>query len=100
MRRLSLLAGGLLMVAPVATTAGAQGLRSQMDQMFIFGAGEYPLFLPGTADPNNPASIRAHGAHFVPSAVSQNGSIIGFLTTAISSNVAKAPIASTSGGGE
>jgi hypothetical protein len=90
--------GGLLLVAPVATTANAQGLRTKIDQLFIFGAGDDPLFLAGSADANNPASIRAHGAHFVPSAVSQNGSIIEFLTTAIAGNVANAPIGSTSGG--
>jgi hypothetical protein len=98
MRRLSLLVRGLVLVASLAAVADAQGLRSKIDQLFIFGAGDDPLFLTGSADPNNPASIRAHGAHFVPSAVSQNGSIIEFLTTAIAGNVANAPIGSTSGG--
>ncbi len=91
-----LLALGAL--ALLSNAAGAQGLRDKIAELFIFGPGDNPLFLAGSADPNNPASIRAHGAHFVPSAVSQNGSIIGFLTTAISSNVANAPIGSTSGG--
>jgi hypothetical protein len=95
MRR-SLIALGALVV--LSNVTSAQGLRDKIAQLFIFGAGEDPLFLGGSADPNNPSSIRAHGAHFVPSAVSQNGSIIGFLTTAISSNVANAPIGSTSGG--
>ncbi|MEP7002112.1 MAG: hypothetical protein ABI969_16605 [bacterium] len=98
MRRLSLMVGGLLLVAPIATTVDAQGLRSKIDQLFIFGGGDDPLFLSGTADPNNPASIRVHGAHFATSAVSQNGTIIEFLTTAIAGNVANAPIGSTSGG--
>lgn len=87
--------GALIALSP---SAGAQGLRDKISQLFIFGSGEDPLFLAGSADPSNPASIQAHGAHFVPSAVSQNGSLIGFLTTAISSNVASAPIGSTSGG--
>jgi hypothetical protein len=78
--------------------AHAQGLRDKIAELFIFTSGQDPLFLGGTADPNNPASIRAHGDHFVPSAVSANGSIISFLTTAIGSNVATAPIGSTSGG--
>jgi hypothetical protein len=82
----------------VAGRANAQGLREKISQLFIFGAGEDPLFLGGSADPNNPATIRSHGAHFVPSAVSQNGSLISFLTTAISGSVANAPIGSTSGG--
>ena len=97
MRPSSLLVGGLLLITPLSATAGAQGLRSKIDQLFIFGAGDDPLFLAGSADLSNPASIRAHGAHFVPSAVSQNGSIIEFLTTAIAGNVANAPIGSTSG---
>src|SRR4051812_11051794 len=98
MRRSSLLSFALLLLVAVSQNARAQGLRSKIDQLFIFGAGDDPLFLSGTADPSNPASIRAHGAHFVPSAVSQNGSIIEFLTTAIAGNVANAPIGSTSGG--
>ncbi|MDQ2665539.1 MAG: hypothetical protein M3Z05_05975 [Gemmatimonadota bacterium] len=87
-----------LIAAPLVSPAAAQGLRTKIDQLFIFGSGGDPLFLAGSADPNNPASIRAHGAHFVPSAVSQNGSIIEFLITAIAGNVANAPIGSTSGG--
>ena len=81
-----------------SSAANAQGLREKISQLFIFGAGEDPLFLGGSADPSNPASIQAHGAHFVPSAVSQNGSLISFLTSAISTSVANAPIGSTSGG--
>jgi hypothetical protein len=80
------------------SSAGAQGLRAKIDQLFIFGSGDDPLFLAGSADPSNPISIQAHGTHFVPSAVSQNGSIISFLTTAIAGNVSSTPIGSTSGG--
>src|SRR4051812_48864545 len=95
MRRSALVFAALFAFAP---HAHGQGLREKISQLFIFGAGEDPLFLGGSADPSNPASIQAHGAHFVPSAVSQNGSLISFLTTAISSNVANAPVGSTSGG--
>lgn len=97
MRRLSFLAAGLLSIVPLLG-AEAQGLRSKINQLFIFGTGDDALFLAGSADASNPASIRAHGAHFVPSAVSQNGSIIAFLTAAIAGNAANAPIGSTSGG--
>src|SRR5256885_8282582 len=75
-----------------------RSLRGRISQLFIFGSGEDPLFLAGTADPNNPASIRAHGAHFVPSAVSANGSLIGFITGAIATSVGNLPIGATSGG--
>src|SRR3954469_5771207 len=87
----------LTVLALCSTAAGAQGLRDKISQLFIFGGGTDPLFLAGTADPNNPASIRAHGDHFVPSAVSENGNIIAFLTISIGGNVANAPTGSTSG---
>lgn len=90
---------GLLALSMAASnTASAQGLRDKISQLFIFGGGLDPLFLAGSADPNNPASIRAHGSHFVPSAVSENGSIIAFIGAAIGGNVANSPIGSTSGG--
>jgi len=73
-------------------------LRGKISQLFIFGSGEDPLFLAGTADPNNPASIRVHGSHFVPSAVSENGSLIAFITGAIATSVGNLPIGATSGG--
>lgn len=98
MRRCTLVLGAIGMLAVVPRSTEGQGLRSKIDQLFIFGSGQDPLFLAGSADPSNPASIRAHGEHFVPSAVSQNGSIIEFLTTAIAGNVSNAPIGSTSGG--
>lgn len=98
MRRCWLPFAALVVGLAPSAPARAQGLRGKIDQLFIFGSGEDPLFLAGSADPNNPASIRAHGTHFVPSAVTQNGSIIAFLTTAIAGNVSNAPIGSTSGG--
>jgi hypothetical protein len=98
MRRCLSVIAGLAICATLAPRVHAQGLKGKIDQLFIFGSGEDPLFLAGSADPNNPASIRAHGTHFVPSAVSQNGSIIAFLTTAIAGNVSNAPVGSTSGG--
>lgn len=96
MRRPLITALGALTLC--STIAQSQGLRADISQLFIFGSGQDPLFLAGSADPNNPESIREHGDHFVPSAVSANGSIIQFLTTSIASNIASAPIGSTSGG--
>lgn len=94
---LVLLAG--LSLPPRSTAAAQSGtLRSKISQLFIFGAGDEPLFLGGSADPNNPASIQAHGNHFVPSAVAENGSLIGFITNAISTSIGNVPIATTSGG--
>ena len=89
----------LMIVRPAGLRAQAdQSLRGKISQLFIFGSGEDPLFLAGTADPSNPASIRAHGAHFVPSAVSENGNLIGFITSAIATSVGNLPIGATSGG--
>lgn len=89
----------LLLAATVATPAAAQdGLRGKISELFIFGSGEQPLFLAGTADPNNPLSIQAHGSHFIPAAVSSNATIISFLTTAIGANVANLPISAASSG--
>ncbi len=82
----------------MSSIAPAQGLRGKISDLFIFGSGDNPLFLAGSADPNNPASIQAHGSHFIPSAVAQNGSLIDFITSAVSLNIANTPIGSTSGG--
>src|SRR5690242_4708696 len=93
-------ASGLILTFGLPSVAWAQSdqsLRGKISQLFIFGSGEDPLFLAGTADPSNPASIRAHGSHFVPSAVSENGSLIGFISSAIATSVGNLPIGTTSG---
>jgi hypothetical protein len=95
MRRLLL---GLAACCALASTGRAQGLRGQISQLFIFGPGQDPLFLAGTADPSNPANIQVHGTHFIPSAAAGNGTIIDFITTAISGNVADFPFSAASGG--
>jgi len=92
------LCSAMLVLTGTARAQADQSLRGKISQLFIFGSGEDPLFLAGTADPNNPASIRAHGAHFVPSAVSENGSLIGFISGAIATSVGNLPIGATSGG--
>jgi hypothetical protein len=94
MRRLFVLAFCL----SAAASADAQSLREKISDLFIFGSGRNPLHLGGTADPNNPAGVQAHGDHFVPSAVGQNGSIINFLTVAAGQSVANVPIGSTASG--
>ena len=96
--RAFVLCSAMLVLSSIARAQTDQSLRGKISQLFIFGSGEDPLFLGGTADPNNPASIRAHGAHFVPSAVSENGSLIGFISGAIATSVGNLPIGATSGG--
>jgi hypothetical protein len=87
-------AGSVAMSIP----ASAQSLRDRISDLFIFGPGQEPLFLAGSADPNNPASLQAHGLHFIPSSAAENGSIISFITDALGASVANVPIGSTSGG--
>src|SRR6185437_8444859 len=103
MRRMSLGATAIaaLFLSLMSLSAQAQAassLRAKISQLFIFGSGEDPLFLAGTADPSNPESIREHGSHFVPSAVSANGSLIGFIGGALSTSVGNLPIGASSGG--
>jgi hypothetical protein len=88
---------GLVACFTLTLPAEAQGLRDQISQLFIFGQGEDPLFLAGTAA-NPSAAVALHGEHFVPSASSQNGSVISFITNAISGNVADFPFSAASGG--
>ena len=94
---LSLLGWSLSIASPAAAQSD-ETLRSKISQLFIFSSGQEPLVLGGSIDPNNPASIQIHGNHFKPSAVAENGSLIGFITNAISTSIGNVPIATTSGG--
>src|SRR2546422_5091105 len=86
-----------LVALTLATTSlAAQGLRDKVSDLFIFGAGQDPLFLSDTA--GSDAATALHADHFVPSAVSDNGTLISFIGTAISQNVANIPVSATSGG--
>jgi hypothetical protein len=86
------------LVALVTQPLQAQHLRDKLSDLFIFSSGGAPLNLGGTSDPNNPESIRVHGDHFIPAAVSSNGTVISFLTNSIGSNVANVPVSAASGG--
>ena len=76
----------------------AQHLRDQLSQLFIFGGGDQPLFLGGSASPDNPQAVQIHGSHFIPAAVASNATVISFLTNSIGSNVANFPVSAASGG--
>lgn len=86
----------LMSARPAA--AQQQHLRDQISSLFIFGPGEDPLFLAGSADPSNPASIQVHGRHFIPSSQAENGSVISFIIDAVGQSASNVPIGSTSGG--
>lgn len=99
--RTPLLLSALLAIPPIGILPSglpAQGLRDQLSQLFIFGPGNEPLFLVGSADPNNPASVQAHGKHFIPASAQGNGLLIAFITNAVSLNVANVPVSATSSG--
>jgi len=82
----------------IPSLMNAQGLRDRISDLFIFGPGQAPLFLAGSGDPNNPASLQAHGLHFIPSSSAENGALIAFITDALGSSIGSIPIGSTSGG--
>ena len=74
------------LVALVVLTAAplrAQHLRDKIGDLFIFSQGDAPLHLGGSADPNNPETIREHGDHFIPAAVGSNATIISFYKPAV-----------------
>ena len=93
----SLLIAFLALFTLDAAMAGAQGLRGKISDLFIFGPGQDPLYLAGSGDPNNPANLRAHGLHFIPSSSAENFAVITFITDALGRNVSNMPIGSTSG---
>lgn len=88
----------LVCLLTTAAPLHAQGLRSKIADLFIFGGGQDALFLAGTGDPSNPVTIQAHQKHFVPAAVSGNATLISFITNAVSGNVANVPVSATSSG--
>ncbi len=96
MRRLILF--GCFVGLTISSPAGAQHLRDRISDLFIFGPGQQPLFLAGSGDPNNPASLQAHGLHFIPASNAENGALIAFITDALGTSIGSIPIGSTSGG--
>ena len=101
MRRRSAVLSLAFFVAIIATPdvlTAQGGLRQQLSQLFVFSDGEEPLFLAGSATSTNPASVRAHGRHYIPSSTAENGSIIGFLVGALGSSIGSIPIGATTSG--
>lgn len=95
MRRISwTLAWLALAIAP--TALHGQGLRDKISQLFIFTNGKDPLFLGGTAGSDSATAL--HADHFVPAANADNGTLIAFISSAVSQNVGNLPVSATSGG--
>lgn len=96
MRRVSWCLCVVSCLAP--TVLPAQRLSERISELFIFGPGQDPLFLAGSATLSNPSSIQAHGRHYIPAANAENGSVITFVTGALASRVANIPLGATSSG--
>jgi len=86
----------LVVLMLAAAPLDAQSLRDKIAELFIFTAGQDPLFLGGTAGSDSATAL--HADHFVPSAVADNGTLISFMGTAISQNVSSLPVSATGGG--
>src|SRR5256885_3561337 len=80
----------------VAASLQAQGLRDKISELFIFTAGQDPLFLGGTAGSDSATAL--HADHFIPAARAENGSLISFISNAIRGNDANLPGTATSRG--
>src|SRR2546425_11026984 len=85
----------LLSIALAATPSPAQGLREKISELFIFTAGKDPLFLGGSG---SDSATALHADHFVPAPNPDNGTLISFISAAISQNVGNLPVSATSGG--
>ncbi|HEU4719919.1 MAG TPA: hypothetical protein VFS59_01045 [Gemmatimonadaceae bacterium] len=92
----SILVASLLLAVGVPP-ARAQSLRQRISDLFIFGAGQQPLFLAGSGDPNNPAALQAHGEHFIPASSAENTALINTIGDALGASIGSIPIGSTSG---
>ena len=90
------LVGVTLVAAPLAAQGGGGGLRDKISELFIFSAGKDPLFLSGTSGSDSATAL--HADHFIPAARAENGTLISFISNAISGSVANVPVSATSGG--
>lgn len=91
-RALCVSLAALLAIAPHARAqapTGTTGLRSQLEQLFVFGSCGEPLCLdvPG-----------GHGSHFLPAVAAGQTNIVGFITESVARGAANIPISATSSG--
>jgi hypothetical protein len=84
----------LILVLPLLSPAPAQAQTMQqiLNGLFVFGEGEDPLFLAGTA--GQEATV-VHGDHFIPASSQANNVIIDFFNASLATNVANFPLSST-----
>lgn len=70
-----------------------QSMQDVLNELFVFGGGEDPLFLAGSAGSAGTAAL--HGEHFIPASSEANTALLSFFNTAIGANVANFPLSST-----
>jgi len=87
--RLVLVCGLALSVPPAAH---GQSMEELFDQLFVFGEGNEPLHLTGSA--GVPAT-QLHGSHFIPDQSASNASLLDFIASSIAGNVSNFPLPST-----
>ena len=80
----------VLVLAP--TSVQAQSLQDVLNELFVFGGGDDPLFLVGTAGQEATA---VHGEHFIPASSEANSALINFFNSAIAANISNFPLSAT-----
>jgi hypothetical protein len=92
-RRLTLVAcAASAALFPLAADARAQNLRDVLNELFLFSAGENPLFLGGSA---GVPGTEVHGDHYIPAESESNAALLDFFNNAIAANIASFPLSST-----
>lgn len=74
-----------------AVLAGQSG-RDALNELFLFGGSDDPLFLVGSATVPN---TEVHGDHFIPSESETNGAVLDFFNSSIGTLIASFPLSST-----
>ncbi len=69
-----------------------QTMEEVLDELFVFGGGDDPLFLVGTAGQEATA---VHGEHFIPSSSEANSAVLTFFDNALATNISNFPLSST-----
>ena len=83
----------IAMVASIPATAHAQQtMQEALAELFVFGEGEDPLFLVGTAGQE---ATEVHAGHFIPASSEANSVVLQFFGNAIASGIANFPLSST-----
>ncbi len=85
----------LVLVSSLLLPAASHGQSMQdvLNEPFVFGGGEDPLFLAGSA--GSPGTAALHGDHFIPASSDANTALLSFFNTAIAANIANFPLSST-----